>query len=228
MAQQPGVFEPPPTYVLPIEVNEATGKPAFSEIWLNWFVQLARVLSNAGGGGGGIFHNSTMGLQGGNVSPAEFFHLSEAQYNALVANLHNSLSGLQGGTAGEYYHLTAAQHTLAGTLAAGTYTPTLTNTTNVAASTAYLCQYLRVGSVVTVSGLVSIDPTAAALTVLNMSLPVASNFGATENCGGAAMGANGQGIAIGADATANNATFVFTAVSVANFDYTFSFTYQII
>src|SRR5438093_6787266 len=36
------------------------------------------------------------------------------------------------------------------TLDAGTYTPTLTNSVNVAASTAYVCQYLRVGAVVTV------------------------------------------------------------------------------
>src|SRR5439155_66361 len=46
-------------------------------------------------------------------------------------------------------------------LASGTYTPTLTNSVNVAASTAYTCQYLRVGSVVTVSGQMDIDPTGA-------------------------------------------------------------------
>src|SRR5687767_7463770 len=48
----------------------------------------------------------------------------------------------------------------------GSYTPTLFNTTNVAASTAYECGWLRVGNRVTVYGLVDIDVTSAAATVL--------------------------------------------------------------
>src|SRR5438093_13362661 len=45
---------------------------------------------------------------------------------------------------------TVPQARLPFVLDAGTYTPTLTNSVNVAASTAYVCQYLRVGAVVTV------------------------------------------------------------------------------
>lgn len=41
----------------------------------------------------------------------EYFHLTAAQYAALTAGPHNTLSGLQGGTAGEYYHLTLTQQT---------------------------------------------------------------------------------------------------------------------
>jgi hypothetical protein len=44
----------------------------------------------------------------------------------------------------------------------GSYTPTLVNVANLDASTAYSCQYVRVGSVVIVSGQVDVDPTAAA------------------------------------------------------------------
>ena len=41
---------------------------------------------------------------------------------------HNDLSGLQGGTAGEYYHLTSAQHTLATQVASGSQTGLLSST----------------------------------------------------------------------------------------------------
>ena len=39
----------------------------------------------------------------------EYYHLTQAQWAALSAGPHNNLSGLQGGTVGQYYHLTAAQ-----------------------------------------------------------------------------------------------------------------------
>ena len=58
----------------------------------------------------------------------------------------------------------------------GTYTPTLTNVTNVSASTAYPCQWMRVGNVVTVSGRVRITATGVGAAELGISLPVASNF----------------------------------------------------
>lgn len=40
----------------------------------------------------------------------QYYHLTAAQHAALSAGPHNSLSGLQGGTATEYYHLTNSQH----------------------------------------------------------------------------------------------------------------------
>jgi hypothetical protein len=62
-------------------------------------------------------------------------------------------------------------------LASGTYTPTLTNITNIDASTASGFQYMRVGNVVTLSGRIEIDPTATnTLTQLEFTLPISSNF----------------------------------------------------
>ena len=67
----------------------------------------------------------------------------------------------------------------------GVYTPTLTNGANVAASTAYQCQWMRIDSVVTVSGKFDLDPTTAdTQTVLYISLPITSAIAATENAGG--------------------------------------------
>lgn len=116
-------------------------------------------------------------------------------------------------------------------IASGTYTATLTNTTNIAASTAYQAQWIRVGNVVTVSGKVDIDVTLVASTAseLQMTLPIASNLTAEENLGGSASSdALASIIArIKADATSDKASFVFKAISATNDSYAFSFTYLI-
>lgn len=72
-------------------------------------------------------------------------------------------------------------------LAAGTYTPTLTNTGNLDASTANECQYLRVGNSVTASCEFNVDPTTggATSTTFELTLPVASNFGGNADGAGA-------------------------------------------
>lgn len=113
----------------------------------------------------------------------------------------------------------------------GTYTPTLFNTTNVAASTPYACQWLRVGNIVMVSGLVDIDPTAASVsTVLGLSLPVASNFSNSLQLGGTAVasGAQGQAYAIISDATNDRASITGIPSSAANATHSFMFMYQVI
>ncbi len=113
----------------------------------------------------------------------------------------------------------------------GTYTPTLTNVTNLDASTAYECQYVRVGTIVMVSGLVDVDPTTGGgtATELGVSLPVASTFGATEDCGGVATASGVQeSAAIVADAANNRAKIVWVTSQTANTPMSFTFTYAII
>lgn len=116
-------------------------------------------------------------------------------------------------------------------LTSGTYTPTLTNVANVAASTAYQCQYLRVGSTVTVSGKLDVDPTLAATsTQVGISLPVASNFGAAQDCGGVAFasGIAAQGAAILADSTNDRAQLQYVSSDITNQPMYFTFTYEVI
>lgn len=114
----------------------------------------------------------------------------------------------------------------------GTYTPTLNNTTNVAASAVVgAANYLRVGAVVNVSGSCTIDPTAAGATVLGISLPIASNFGAVEDCAGTAatISVATEGAAIVRANVANDrAEIAWTAVSIANNTWYYHFTYEII
>lgn len=118
------------------------------------------------------------------------------------------------------------------TTGSGTYTPTLTGVANVGASTAYVCQYLRVGNVVTVSGKVDVDPTLgiSTTTQLGITLPIASNFGALEQCAGTASSpaiATQQG-GIYADAANDRAQLDFKAIDPNNNSWYFTFTYQII
>lgn len=71
-------FQPPPTYALPILVDEKTGRAQFNPIWLKWFVDMAQVLSSFGGGSGSADHNMLSGLQGG--ASSQYYHLSAADH----------------------------------------------------------------------------------------------------------------------------------------------------
>lgn len=113
----------------------------------------------------------------------------------------------------------------------GTYTPTLTNVANVDASTAYPCQWMRVGNTVTVSGKIDIDPTTTVtLTRVGISLPVASNFANDYECAGSGASSTvvREPIAIRADATNNRAETAYLSVSITNHSFFFTFTYQVI
>jgi hypothetical protein len=114
----------------------------------------------------------------------------------------------------------------------GTYTPTLTNTTNIAASAANAAQYMRVGDIVTVSGQVTIDPTAASTaSVLGVSLPIPSNFSSAIQCSGVAACNASAGLcaAIQADATNDTAILIWvTTADAASRVWTFTFTYRVL
>lgn len=116
-------------------------------------------------------------------------------------------------------------------LESGTYTPSLTEVANVADSTAYVCQYLRVGNTVQVSGQVAIDPTlGATLTQLGISLPVPSALTQAYQAGGTAACAAVAGYvaAISGDATNDRAELAFTTgADVANRTWAFTCSYLV-
>ena len=110
-----------------------------------------------------------------------------------------------------------------------TYDPTLNNITNLDGSTAYTCMYRRVGgNQVTVSGKFDADPTAAAITQLDISLPIASNLAAQEDLGGIASNGTGEVARIYAETTNNRAVVLWTATTTVNAGWSFEFTYRII
>lgn len=119
-------------------------------------------------------------------------------------------------------------------IASGTYTATITDSANTSARTAFQSQWTRVGNVVTVSGVVDIDPTSTATTtIVKMTLPIASNFTAKGNCRGTATaeGIAGQSAAIigtTAYATSDFAIIKWVSGDVTNQPMSFTFTYLIL
>ena len=122
-----------------------------------------------------------------------------------------------------------------GNVFSGTYTPTqVSSNTNVDSVTFSANQYMRVGNTVTVSGQITIDATTANTdTTVKMSLPVASNFGASRQVGGtgsciSASNFGIQNIAFIGDAT-NDCVEMRLRPSVnTSLLYAYSFTYQVI
>jgi hypothetical protein len=109
----------------------------------------------------------------------------------------------------------------------GTFTPTLTNTTNLDASTSFLAQYLRVSDRVIVAGYIEADATALALTELQMALPVASNF-TTGVQGGGTGSIFGVPVLIQPSPTTDRMRFIWNATGTANNAITYSFMYQVL
>ncbi len=198
------VFQPPPTYAEVVLYDKTTKdvQTLIKSAKFNpiWLKWFLDLAQNIGGAGGGSVTNVSGVAANG-------FTWSIANPNSTPA-------------------LTLALNDVTGTF----YTPTLTAMTNVAASTAYRCQYIRSRSSVFVSGQVDIDPTAAGLVQLGISLPIASNLGAPNDCAGTAACAAvaGQSAAILGDAANNRAEIDWIAVDTANRAMYFTFGYLII
>lgn len=222
-------------------------KDQSSYAWLDWFGQLHNYITSVGS-----FSWTIINFTGSDLVD-------------IQTRNHNDLQNKQGGTTGQLFHLTSAQHTtLIGsissgdstihfhssdrsrsnhtgtqtmstisdlpTLSSGTYTPTVVSSTNLDGSATFSAQYLRVGSSVTVSGLLAANATAAGAATLVISLPIASNFSSTTHCAGVAVAdaVAGQSAAIRAETTADAAEVAWIAVNLAQQDMYYTYTYRIL
>lgn len=110
------------------------------------------------------------------------------------------------------------------------YTPTLSNTTNVAGSTASTCYWERISDTVRVWGQVQIQATAATTaTLMGMSLPLTSDIGAATDAAGVFATNNASKAGrISGDATNDRVSFQFNPDATTNFTYNFMFAYKLI
>jgi len=115
-------------------------------------------------------------------------------------------------------------------ITSSTYTPTITNISNIQAVTPAVCMFTQIGTMVTVNGRVNIDPTTnGSATAIEMTLPVASNLGAVGDLIGVSSCAQTtQSGALSANTTTDRALMEFQAGSNAARDHVFTFTYKVI
>ena len=104
------VLPPPP-------INDAPG----SFVWLEWYRELRNYISQSGSVPWSVIDFAGSDISSISVrnhnslqniqggTSGQYYHLTAAQVAAIGVGNHNSLAGLQGGTTNEYYHLTSAQ-----------------------------------------------------------------------------------------------------------------------
>lgn len=202
-----------------------------------------------------VWNNNISGLYdflidpSGNVgirtgSPSANFHVngsvrfdlgSDANYDTYYRNSSSNFNRLANGTTGQVLTATtsaAPSWTTPTTLTSGTYTPTLSNTTNVSSSTAQNATWARIGNVITVDGSFDVTTTLAVSSVIGISLPGpgASAFGAVTDLNGTgdSESAIATNIVAKADIGNQRAQLNFMAVSVSGSGrvyYHFSYTY---
>lgn len=114
----------------------------------------------------------------------------------------------------------------------GTYSPTFTNTANVASfGTVNDATYVKIENSVIVSGRVYVDPTSASVnTQFRMTLPISTSFSLFAELGGVLFSKNSASLggAILADTTYNQARFQYiNTTDVAGREFAFIYMYQL-
>jgi hypothetical protein len=114
----------------------------------------------------------------------------------------------------------------------GIYTPTTTNVANVASAAANACTYIRVNGGVLVSGVITVTPTAAAVsTGIGISLPITpvTAFSAAGQCAGTAVTGTlvSECAAILTDTVNNRAEMRWIPTSNAIHSMYFTFLYRL-
>jgi len=113
-------------------------------------------------------------------------------------------------------------------LVSGTYTPTLTNISNVTSSGTYSAQYLRVGNTVQVSGRFDCQATATGIVTIDLSIPIASDFTTGEHLCGSGGSNSGFILRILAESTNDRARITYNAPTTSNTALAFIFSYRIL
>lgn len=91
-------FQPPPTWALPILVDETTQKAIFNPIWLKWFVDLSANLSSSGVPAGAMYR--TGGVTVGHlVIWADIAGTLAADGGVLGSAAHSATSDFLGASA---------------------------------------------------------------------------------------------------------------------------------
>lgn len=112
----------------------------------------------------------------------------------------------------------------------GTYTPTVSNTSNVFVGTNN-ADWSRVGNIVTVNGLAPVQPGSTGVCVFDVSLPIASNITGNNQVIGTGASSTSliidAAVVVGAIANPGRAHIIWTASGTGNNFMTYSFMYEV-
>ena len=115
------------------------------------------------------------------------------------------------------------------TLTSGTYTPTVTNKTNISSVGSVIdAHYFRIGNEVTVRGRFSATPTATGPTEVYVTLPIDSELASADDLVGTGYVDDYLTTAIVGDATGNRAIIAASVASTSALNFLYDFTYTVV
>jgi len=116
-------------------------------------------------------------------------------------------------------------------ITSGTNTPTATIVSNIDAIIEHKETYMRIGSIVSVAGFVSVDMTAGGTGTFELTLPIPSTFSGIDDLSGNLIAQDSsnasRGIILGG--ATNNKAFVYVYSTTTNaIDYRYTYQYEVI
>lgn len=211
--------------------NSTTGADFIWQSGNNGNVELARLLNNGNFGIGDATPSALL-----TVGNGDRFKVDNNGNITGINNVATSFPSTQGAAKSVYQNDGSGNF---GWLIVNQaeYTPTVTEVTNVSASSPAVCQYLRIGDRVHVTGYVDFTLTTGnTMSEIDISLPVASNLAADTDVAGTATTsftsfATLAGVQVSADTTYDRVKFDFRTSAGTDGQpgrIAFSFTYKII
>jgi hypothetical protein len=126
----------------------------------------------------------------------------------------------------EWYRFLDSLHTYIPTPV--TFVPTLTSVTNVTSVTAGTCFYNQMGTTITVTGSVTLDPAATGNTVFQMDPPVLDGLSISQAAGMFITTTAGPSDVGSVTVASDKLQFRLNAISAASAVYVFHVNYQIV
>ncbi|MGN6436883.1 MAG: hypothetical protein ACTHMM_10135 [Agriterribacter sp.] len=220
-----------------LKANASTG-----EVRLTMLSSYFPTFYSSGAEAGRINTSGYWGLKG-ITSPAAFLHVPASTTAAASITIPSGTAPTSPNN-GDVWHASSHLYVRLGgstyqldqqsggaTSAAGTWTPTLTGSSNYSSGTVRHCTYQRMDNIVTISGYIDVIPTAATTTIFEITLPVASDFNTgydahgTLNIDGAA--AQWYGGYVGTNTTDNRIVLGFAAGDTGSQAVQFTIQYEI-
>lgn len=147
----------------------------------------SNIIQAAGGitATGKVFAKGTGTTTGLTLASTLIYEESDQSFNITIPGAFPTIGFKMATTTGAAtFSSTLGINGVSDNVKGATYTPTITGVANVSSSTASVCQYIRIGNVVTVYGKASISTTTTGNTTFDISLPISSALSLDSDANG--------------------------------------------